>query len=454
MKIKPIFLTLMSFVLLLNSSPCFAESCVTLTCHPSLAALKHPHQPVKDGDCLSCHQQKVKKHPVAGSKSFETTASGEALCSQCHDPKGKQKVVHPPVKEGDCLSCHKPHGGSSRFLLDAGDNQTDLCLGCHDAATFQQKFMHGPVAVGSCTECHNPHASAAKGLLKGPVRDLCLRCHADFSKELQDAPIVHAPVKTGPCTACHNPHGTAIASLINKKMPELCIDCHANIGKKLAGVKVPHKPVLQEGGCVNCHSAHFAKAKGMLSADEMSVCLGCHDKDGLGKPLLRNIKKELQGKKYLHGPIGKGSCKACHDPHGSDFLRMLPGDYPATLYAPYKDGIYGACLKCHEKNLLRFAETTIYTGFRNGKQNLHFVHVANKQKGRSCRICHEPHASASEKLIRTDGAPFGAWKIPLNFKIDATGGSCAPGCHRAYRYDRDKPVPYGNKAPGKATSSK
>ena len=62
------------------------------------------------------------------------------------------------------------------------------------------------------------------------------------------------------------------------------------------------------------------------------------------------------------------------------------------------------------------------------------------RKGRTCRICHEPHASNGEKLISKEGAQFGEWKIPINFKITSTGGSCAPGCHREFKYDRKKPV--------------
>ena len=63
-------------------------------------------------------------------------------------------------------------------------------------------------------------------------------------------------------------------------------------------------------------------------------------------------------------------------------------------------------------------------------------------KGRTCRVCHEPHASDGEKLISKEGTQFGDWKIPMNFKITSTGGSCAPGCHRSFKYDRDKPEVY------------
>ena len=197
-----------------------------------------------------------------------------------------------------------------------------------------------------------------------------------------------------------------------------------------------------KGGCTNCHSPHIAKSKGLLAADEKTVCLSCHGKDNLGSPPLRNIGADIEKKKFVHGPILKGQCSACHDPHGSDNFRMLRGAYPADLYAPYKEGIYGACLICHEKNLLRFADTKIYTKFRNGSRNLHYVHVANDRKGRSCRICHEPHASNGPKLINQQGYKFGEWNIPVNFTITQTGGGCAPGCHRAFKYDREKPVVY------------
>jgi len=260
---------------------------------------------------------------------------------------------------------------------------------------------------------------------------------------LKAAPVVHPPVKNDPCTACHNPHGSPFNFFLKKKMPELCVGCHDNLGKKLAAVKVPHKPLQQEGSCGNCHSSHFGKAKGMLSGEERSVCVGCHDTDKLGSPPLKNIKKELEGKKYLHGPIQKGMCTPCHDPHGSNNFRMLKGNYPVELYEQYKEKeTYELCFKCHNKDMLRFPETTLYTKFRNGSRNLHFVHVAGKRKGRTCRVCHQPHASDGEKLISKEGTSFGNWKIPLNFKITATGGSCAPGCHSSFTYDRDKPVVY------------
>ena len=437
MKVSFIASAALSCLLLFCGTPALAASCVTTACHSTIAEIKLPHAPVKDGDCASCHTQKDKEHPKKGGKSFELAEKGGALCANCHDGMGKKKYVHAPVKGGECTSCHKPHGSSERFLLEVGEDRTALCLNCHDPEPFKKNYMHGPAAVGSCSACHEPHESSERSLMKGAVRDVCLKCHADFAASMQAAVVVPPPVRDQACTACHNPHGSSVVMFLNQKMPELCVRCHKNIGRQLAGVKVPHKPLTQPGGCANCHFAHFGKSKGLLAADQMTVCLGCHGRDDLGTPPLKNIKKQIDGKKFLHGPIREGNCKACHDPHGSDYFRLLRGNYPSELYVPYKEGMYDACLKCHEKNLLRFADTTIYTRFRNGNRNLHFVHVAGR-KGRTCRICHEPHASNGEKLISKEGTQFGAWKIPINFAMTATGGSCAPGCHRKFKYDREK----------------
>ena len=414
-------------------------SCTTTECHAPIAALKYPHSPVKDGDCSSCHTQKGKEHPIKGGKSFELAAKGAALCKDCHDVVGQKKLVHAPVKEGDCASCHHPHGASKRFLLEVGDDRSTLCFNCHDSAPFKAKFMHGPAAVGSCNFCHDPHSASENRLMKDKTRNLCLGCHADFATQLKQATFVHPPVSKDPCTACHDPHGSAVEMFLKVKSPDLCVGCHAKIGKQIAQVKVPHKPILEKGGCSNCHSAHFSKAKKLLSGSEMEVCLSCHVKGKAGN--LRDIQVEIKDKKYLHGPLRNGSCSACHDPHGSDNTRLLRGKYPEDLYAPYQDGLYDACLKCHDRNLLRFPETTIYTKFRDGNRNLHIVHVKIR-KGRTCRVCHEPHASDGEKLINKDGARFGDWKIPINFVVNGTGGSCAPGCHKPFRYDRQSPVKY------------
>src|ERR1039457_2822973 len=134
------FLCLAGCLVVLSQSYASAETCSVTSCHRSIISAEKPHAPVKEKDCLACHHQKNSTHPLLGGKSWELKAKVPELCAGCHDPCGKQKFMPPPVKDGDCLACHKPHGGSGRFLLNVGEDRTELCLGCHDSAPFKQKY--------------------------------------------------------------------------------------------------------------------------------------------------------------------------------------------------------------------------------------------------------------------------------------------------------------------------
>ncbi len=425
---------------LLPSLCAAAGGCLTGTCHITVTSVKRPHDPVKSGECAPCHKQNSPRHPVAGEKSFTLALQGGKLCATCHDSPGKGPVSHLPVKEGECLACHQPHGADGRFLLKNSEDLSGLCLSCHDKGAFTKEHVHAPVATGSCSSCHDPHGTVAKTLLKGPVNSLCLSCHDDIKNLMSTSKVIHPPIEVSGCTSCHDPHSSNNLNLGVRKMPELCFECHKTIESQLVKVKRLHKPLTQERGCGACHSPHASNFKKLLPVDEKTLCLGCHGDNKLAP--LKNIADELKGKTQIHGPIAQGRCTGCHDPHGTDNFRLLTAPYPATYYAPYTEGAYALCLKCHEKNLLRFADTTIYTKFRNGNRNLHYVHVVNNLKGRSCRACHEPHAANGPKLTNSVGSTFGEWKIPFKLEITETGGRCASGCHKSLSYDRLSPVEY------------
>lgn len=429
-------------------------TCLTGTCHNAVLAVKRPHSPAQEGDCLACHTQKLPRHPTPGERGFVLEAKGEKLCAPCHGSPGTGPVTHTPFRDGDCTACHQPHGADGRHLLRNSDDLSGLCASCHDTTPFSRKYVHGPAGSGACTTCHNPHRASGRNLLSRPVNEGCLACHEELAAAIKSDAIVHPPVKVSSCTSCHDPHSSVNPVLLRNRLPELCFECHKSLQSRLAKVANPHKPLTQPGSCGKCHAAHTSKAKRLLPSGEKELCLSCHNTDTLGTPPLANIKKELEGKKYVHGPIMTGKCTGCHDPHGSNGFRLLTGPYPATLYAPYTEGMYDFCLKCHNKSLLRFSESSIYTKFRNGKRNLHYVHVVNSRKGRTCRICHAPHASDGEKLMRSEGYRFGEWNIPLNFTMTPSGGSCAPGCHRSYAYDRDNPVVYGRYSGGTSPAAR
>jgi predicted CXXCH cytochrome family protein len=105
---------------------------------------------------------------------------------------------------------------------------------------------------------------------------------------------------------------------------------------------------------------------------------------------------------------------------------------------PYTDTEFSLCFDCHDRDLLRYADTSFATNFRDGERNLHFLHVNDPQKGRSCTLCHAIHGADNPTLIAAS-VPFGQWQLPLKFVKTATGGSCSPGCHKPYAYDREVP---------------
>jgi predicted CXXCH cytochrome family protein len=166
----------------------------------------------------------------------------------------------------------------------------------------------------------------------------------------------------------------------------------------------------------------------------------CHDKEYTkGKYKVANMKELLANNTDHHGPIKQKDCSACHNTHGSNYFRMLRDFFPPVFYSGYNPQNYQLCYMCHENTIPADPETEKLTNFRNGKQNLHFVHVNKKRKGRTCRACHDAHATSNPKHIR-DAVPFGAWALPVGFEKAENGGACLPGCHQLFKYDRKKAV--------------
>jgi predicted CXXCH cytochrome family protein len=169
----------------------------------------------------------------------------------------------------------------------------------------------------------------------------------------------------------------------------------------------------------------------------MDLCLSCHDKEVKtpGGRDLTNMKKLLTENKEHHGPIKQKDCSGCHNPHGSDEFRILKEKYASEFYMPFNPENYSLCFKCHNRTIVQDPETTTLTNFRNVTINLHFKHINKREKGRTCRACHETHASNYPKHIR-ESVPFGKWQFDMNYLKTETGGSCAPGCHGLRKYDR------------------
>ena len=303
-------------------------------------------------------------------------------------------------------------------------------------ATPTPASSHAPFEAGDCKICHQSADPKQPGpvVKKGPV--LCLECHEEFAAVLK-RPHTHAPAR-GDCTSCHNPHNANYRKLLLQEPRAMCTNCHDKIGKIVASATVPHKAVTSGAQCTNCHNPHGSTVEKLLVQLPFDLCMSCHNADTMtdakGKKL-QNLKVWLDSNKNWHGPVAAKDCSACHEPHGGDHFRLLKADYPQEFYAPYDPRTYELCFSCHQEAAFSTAQTSTLTSFRNGSKNLHFLHLQQSGRGRTCRACHEVHSSKQDNHIR-EGVPYGSggWMLKLHFKKTATGGSCEKTCHSEKTY--------------------
>ena len=444
MKRKSILLLVLTFTaafLLIGSNVDLSyadDANCTKKCHSKKTAKKYLHGPVAANECAICHGTNPKHAEKPKKNKFKPIEDVAAKCFECHDKFKAKKLTHAPVEDGDCLACHDPHSSDYKFQL-AGKGG-DVCFGCHDEDIIKDKFVHGPAAVGGCVACHEPHTADYEKNLRAKGSELCYMCHIDKAEAIHKAAVVHKPVSED-CTGCHNPHAAPKKFMLIADAPELCLGCHKDMKDKLAKVTVKHGALEKDRTCLNCHDAHMSQIAKNLRMEPMDLCLSCHDREykrEKGKSV-QNMKEWLNANTDHHGPIKQKDCSGCHNPHGSNSFRMLSNYYPPTFYKPFDLNNYKLCFGCHEKTVALNPKTTKLTNFRNGDENLHFLHVNKPVKGRTCRACHETHASNFPKHIR-EAVPFGAWDLPVNYEQTKNGGSCAPGCHKLKKYDRVKKV--------------
>lgn len=399
------------------------RGCVTEQCHAQFSkAREFIHEPVSTGACDACHRAN------AYPDRYGIVPDQGLACAGCHDKLDKKirnsSFVHGPVRNGDCTSCHDPHGSGRQFFLR--ESYSSLCSSCHNLKRlFSGEFVHQPVRDGNCGLCHDPHASNYASRLTDVGANLCVICHEEMVEGMT-MDFVHAPlVKTG-CSDCHDAHSGESRTRLKTSPEKICFNCHEEKKNEISQYMRRHEPA-EKGQCVSCHSAHFSDNKYLLLDKVDTLCFSCHKDSSTWKK-----------KRFQHGPLVQGNCSACHNPHGSDNPYILRQSFPLEFYSAYEKGEYDLCFNCHKEALVTTEKTVTITNFRNGDINLHMLHV-NQKKGRTCRACHDVHASDQEDHMREEFR-FGSASVPVEYIKTQTGGRCIVGCHRERGYDRSRMV--------------
>jgi predicted CXXCH cytochrome family protein len=414
------------------------DSCTTSGCHADVVAHRFVHGPVNLG-CDACHRVVDE-----AAHRFALVAAEADLCRSCHADSSvlDGAHVHAPVAAGACTDCHDPHGAADPGFLGHA-SAADLCRSCHDDAGFEPGRHAGH---DDCTRCHLAHTSDHASLLADEKAGLCMTCHADTvttpppsdDDPAPDGPVVVHEVVAGSCDTCHAMHDATHPALLAAPTLDLCLDCHRDQVARgpEGGVHAHARP--GERACASCHEPHVSRHEKLLTAPAETLCLGCHAREIVrpdGSALAAMLPLDRDDL-HVHVPVTTFGCAFCHDAHGGTGTSLLHRAFPAGLYHPFDFMSYAACFDCHDTRAFTEATTTTATGFRDGDRNLHHLHVtAPGGNGRSCRVCHDTHATVAPKLMREE-TRYGRWRIPIRFEATETGGGCAAGCHRAESYDR------------------
>ena len=264
-----------------------------------------------------------------------------------------------------------------------------MCLSCHEdeaksyrsTAHARAKNPRAPEAKQQCESCHGPgskHVQAeGDGFIDNPrtmkprdVSAMCTTCH-NRAEHNQWAGGRH-DARDISCVTCHSQH-TPKSEVAQLKLPSVtatCEQCHKTQAHKLH--RTSHMPV-REGKleCSTCHNPHGSQNVKMLREGSSinESCTSCHaEKRG---PFL-----------WEHAP-NRESCITCHDPHGSNNERMLVAKAPML------------CQRCHTHTR---HPATIY-------DNTQFVNRSVRVSGRACVNCHSQihgsnHPTSGKTFLR------------------------------------------------------
>lgn len=263
----------------------------------------------------------------SGKPHMEVPDTESSTCLMCHEDIAKAEVVHAPVAEGMCTTCHEFSGAgeSMRVALAGGttDDTAPLCTMCHDdiAGLLKAPHVHGPAAEGGCTTCHSPHGSASKGLLTAPQAELCGMCHADVAEDLGKK-TPHKPAAAA-CTLCHDPHGGPNPAQLRAEVNPLCLQCHSSTAPPPPPEGSPGKFF---GQVVDVALVPLLSPNGLVTLDPLMR----RNHPVVGHPV-RGPKDPLNEERPF-------SCVSCHTPHGADNVELTRFGGPRGEF----------CVNCHK----------------------------------------------------------------------------------------------------------
>lgn len=183
-----------------------------------------------DMSCMSCHSVHHLKFPQAVEAARQRALENQT--SQLIDVQAPDHMLSGLTVEETCYRCH-----------------TEMRKALLQRSTHLFRTENHVMKV-NCVSCHNPHGGEGRKMLQQATpNETCFQCHAE-----KRGPFLweHTPVQEN-CMTCHTPHGSNQERLLTKRNHQLCQQCHINLlarHQTVAGYDV----FTFNRGCVNCHS--------------------------------------------------------------------------------------------------------------------------------------------------------------------------------------------------------
>lgn len=181
--------------------------------------------------CRGCHSAMINE--AFGKAEVHWPLVAKRACLNCHSPHASRQKKLLSVDEASlCGQCHGDTVSWQKKLADKAQQQKAAAKG----RVEKGGFTHDPVQQGDCTTCHSPHGADGQFLMRRPIIDTCGTCH-DWLKH-NSHPMgekVAEPRNKNRfvnCLSCHRSHGTGNRFMLTfQTSTELCVQCHKKLGK-------------------------------------------------------------------------------------------------------------------------------------------------------------------------------------------------------------------------------
>jgi len=241
------------------------------------------------------------------------------------------------------------------------------CLQCHVELIpdFTKTAVHNPFENKRCTTCHTPHGEIVRTTeTQGPVerwerfRTLVEWLPLRIACQVGAGPEAKVGTEGGSTTVTDEKRAGNTSNL-RQPMPDLCWMCHGNLGDE-KNMAYQHNP-FANGRCTSCHNPHASDFKKLIVVDERDLCVTCHP-----------IAKEM-AKNQKHVPFEGRYCSTCHNPHASAYKGILVARQRVL------------CFSCHPTVAVLAGKSVQHNPFELD----------------NCTGCHQPHASDDTPLLQS-----------------------------------------------------